>query len=71
MPQIGGAYTFFTANTPSYQVNVDREKAKQLGVSVADVYNTMSTLLGSTYINDFNLYGRNFRVVSQADSSYR
>ncbi|RNI39175.1 multidrug efflux RND transporter permease subunit [Hanamia caeni] len=71
MPQIGGAYTFFTANTPSYQVNVDREKAKQLGVSVADVYNTMSTLLGSAYINDFNLYGRNFRVVSQADSSYR
>ena len=71
MPQIGGAYTFFTANTPSYQVNVDREKAKQLGVSVADVYNTMSTLLGSTYINDFNLYGRNFRVVSQADSTYR
>lgn len=71
MPQIGGAYTFFTANTPSYQVNIDREKAKQLGVSVADVYNTMSTLLGSTYINDFNLYGRNFRVVSQADSSYR
>ncbi|MGN6267634.1 MAG: efflux RND transporter permease subunit [Ginsengibacter sp.] len=71
MPQIGGAYTFFTANTPSYQVNVDREKAKQLGVSVADVYNTMSTLLGSSYINDFNLYGRNFRVVSQADSSYR
>jgi HAE1 family hydrophobic/amphiphilic exporter-1 len=71
MPQIGSAYTFFTANTPSYQVNVDREKAKQLGVSVADVYGTMSTLLGSSYVNDFNLYGRNFRVVAQADSSYR
>lgn len=71
MPQIGRAYTFFTANTPSYQINVDREKAKQLGVSVADVYNTMSTLLGSSYINDFNLYGRNFRVVEQADSNYR
>ena len=71
MPAIGRAYTFFTANTPSYQVNVDREKAKQLGVSVADVYSTMSTLLGSSYINDFNLYGRNFRVVAQADSNYR
>lgn len=71
MPQIGNAYTFFTANTPSYQVNVDREKAKQLGVSIADVYATMSTLLGSSYINDFNLYGRNFRVVAQADSNYR
>ncbi len=70
-PEIGRAYTFFTANTPSYQVNVDREKAKQLGVSIADVYNTMSTLLSSSYVNDFNLYGRNFRVVTQADSSYR
>lgn len=71
MPAIGRAYTFFTANTPSYQINVDREKAKQLGVSVADVYSTMSTLLGSSYINDFNLYGRNFRVVAQADSNFR
>ncbi len=71
MPEIGRAFTFFTANTPSYRVDVDREKAKQLGVSVADVYTTMSTLLGSSYVNDFNLYGRNFRVVAQADSNYR
>ena len=70
-PEIGGAYTFFTANTPSYQVDVDRDKAKQLGVNIADVYSTLSTYLGSNYINDFTLYGRNFRVVTQADSSYR
>lgn len=70
-PEIDFAYTFFTANTPSYQVDVDREKAKQLGIQISDVYNTLSTLLGSRYINDFNLYGRNFRVLSQADSSYR
>ncbi len=70
-PEIGAAFTFFTSNTPSYQVNVDRQKARQLGVSVADVYNTMSTLLGSTYVNDFTIYGRNFRVVTQADSTYR
>jgi HAE1 family hydrophobic/amphiphilic exporter-1 len=70
-PEIGLAYTFFTTHTPSYQVNVDKEKAKKLGVSVSDVYNTMSTLLGSSYVNDFNLYGRNFRVMAQADSSYR
>ncbi|MEO6639104.1 MAG: efflux RND transporter permease subunit, partial [Ginsengibacter sp.] len=50
---------------------VDREKVKQLGVSLADVYTTLSTLLGSSYVNDFNLYGRNFRVVAQADSSSR
>lgn len=70
-PEIGAAYTFFTANTPSYQINVDRDKVKQLGVNIADVYATLSTYLGSSYINDFTLYGRNFRVVSQADSTYR
>lgn len=70
-PEIGGAYTFFSANTPSYKVNVDREKAKQLDVNVSDIYSTLSSYLGSSYINDFTLYGRNFRVVSQADSSYR
>jgi HAE1 family hydrophobic/amphiphilic exporter-1 len=52
-------------------VDVDREKAKQLGVSLSDVYITMSSFLGSSYVNDFNLYGRNFRVMAQADSSYR
>ncbi len=70
-PEIDRAFTFFTASTPSYQVNVDRDKAKQLGVSVSDVYTTLSTFLGSSYINDFNLYGRNFRVLTQADSAYR
>jgi len=70
-PEIGMAYTFFSTKTPSYQVNVDREKAKKLGVSVSDVYSTMSTLLGSSYVNDFNIYGRNFRVMAQADSSFR
>lgn len=70
-PEIGSAYTFFTANTPSYVVNVDRDKAKQLGVKLADIYATLSSYLGSNYINDFTLYGRNFRVVSQADSVSR
>ncbi len=70
-PEIAMAYTFFSAKTPSYKVDVDRDKAKQLGVSLSDVYSTMSTLLGSSYVNDFNLYGRNFRVMAQADSSYR
>lgn len=70
-PEIGHAFTFFTSNTPSYQVDVDRDKARQLGVNVSDVYNTMSTLLGSTYVNQFTLYGRNFKVVTEADSTYR
>ncbi|GAC1381229.1 MAG: multidrug efflux RND transporter permease subunit [Ginsengibacter sp.] len=70
-PEIGAAFTFFNTHTPGYQVDVDRDKAKQLGVSISEVYNTMSSFLGSSYINDFNLYGRNFRVLQQADSSYR
>lgn len=70
-PEIGMAYTFFNARTPSYQVDVNKEQAKKLGVLVSDVYGTLSTLLGSTYVNDFNLYGRNFRVMAQADSTYR
>ena len=70
-PEIGAAFTFFNARTPSYQVDVNREQAKKLGVQVSDVYTTLSNFLGSNYVNDFNLYGRNFRVMSQADSSYR
>ncbi|MBB6611595.1 multidrug efflux RND transporter permease subunit [Pontibacter sp. Tf4] len=70
-PEIAMAYSFFTAKTPGYHVDVDREKAKRLGVNVADVYATMSTYMGSRYVNDFTRYGRNFRVVAQADTSFR
>ncbi|MBO9683941.1 MAG: efflux RND transporter permease subunit, partial [Flavisolibacter sp.] len=70
-PEIAQAYTFFNTRTPSYKLDVDREKAKQLNVNVASVYTTLSTYLGSTYVNDINLYGRNFRVMAQADSAYR
>lgn len=70
-PEIAMVYTFYNARTPGYRIDVDRDKAKKMGVSVADVYGTMSTLLGSSYVNDFNIYGRNFRVMAQADSTYR
>jgi HAE1 family hydrophobic/amphiphilic exporter-1 len=70
-PEITRAFTFFTAKTPGYQVDVDREKCKKLGVSIADVYSTMQTFMGSRYVNDFAMYGRNFRVVAQADTMYR
>ena len=52
-------------------MDIDRDKAKLLGVSLSEAYSTMSSFLGSSYVNDFNLYGRNFRVMTQADSSYR
>jgi HAE1 family hydrophobic/amphiphilic exporter-1 len=70
-PEIGAAFTFFSARTPGYQVDIDRDKAKSLGVSLSEAYSTMSSFLGSSYVNDFNLYGRNFRVMTQADSSFR
>jgi HAE1 family hydrophobic/amphiphilic exporter-1 len=70
-PEIAMAYSFFNVRTPGYRIDVDREKAKKLGVNIAEVYGAMGTLLGSSYVNDFNLYGRNFRVMAQADSSYR
>ena len=70
-PELAGVFTFFTASTPNYNLSVDREKCKKLGVSLSDVYNTMQTLLGSRYVNDFTVYGRNFRVVAQADTTYR
>jgi HAE1 family hydrophobic/amphiphilic exporter-1 len=70
-PEIAVAYSFFTAKTPGYHVTVDREKAKKLGVPITGIFTTMSTYMGSLYINDFTKYGRNFRVVAQADTAYR
>jgi HAE1 family hydrophobic/amphiphilic exporter-1 len=70
-PEIARAFSFFTAHTPGYQVDVDREKCKKLGISISDVYNTLQTFLGSRYVNDFTVYGRNFHVVAQADTSFR
>ena len=70
-PEIGRAFTFFTARTPGYKITVDRVKCQLLGVSVADVFSTIQTFMGSRYINDFTIYGRNFRVVAQADTLYR
>jgi HAE1 family hydrophobic/amphiphilic exporter-1 len=70
-PEIASAYSYFTARTPGYKVDVDREKCKKLGVSISDVYTTLQTYLGSRYVNDFTIYGRNFRVVAQADTLFR
>jgi hydrophobic/amphiphilic exporter-1 (mainly G- bacteria), HAE1 family len=70
-PEIARAYTFFNARTPGYTLNVDRDKCRKLGLSIGDVYNTIQTYLGSSYINDLSLYGRNFHVVAQADTNYR
>ena len=70
-PEIGRAFSYFTAKAPAYRVDVDRDKCKKLGISVSNVYRTVQTYLGSQYVNDFIIYGRKFRVVEQADTMYR
>ncbi len=70
-PEIARAITFFNARTPNYQLTVDRDKCKKMGVSLAEVFNTIQTYLGSSYVNDFTIYNRNFRVIAQADTLYR
>ncbi|MDR6569884.1 efflux RND transporter permease subunit [Chitinophaga ginsengisegetis] len=70
-PEIARAYAFFSANTPQFNVEVDRDKCKQLGVAVSDVFNALQTFLGGLYVNDFTKFSRSFRVVLQADSTYR
>src|SRR5262249_47760153 len=59
------------AAVPQISINVDQAQAESLQVSVGDVYNTVQTYLGSSYVNLFNRFGRNYMVYAQADSPYR
>jgi len=70
-PGLVGLFSSFRAKQPQLYVDVDRVKAKSLGVSLSDVFNTMQVYLGSAYVNDFTRFGRNWQVNAQADSSYR
>ncbi len=63
--------TTFGASTPQLNFALDRDKAKQLGVNLSDVFSTMQIFLGSLYVNDFNLFGRTFRVIAQSDGGQR
>lgn len=70
-PEIKMAYTTFRMDTPSYNFDVDREKAQKSGVNVGDIFTALQVYYGSVQINDFTAYGRNFKVVAQADIDYR
>ena len=70
-PGITGLFTQFTANDPQLFVNIDRERAKSLGLSLRDVTDTMQVLLGSSYVNDFDFNNRSYRVYVQADKQFR
>ncbi len=70
-PELGPTFTSYQINVPQLEVELDRVKAKQLGVAVTDVFDTMQIYLGSLYVNDFNRFGRVYQVRAQADAPFR
>jgi multidrug efflux pump subunit AcrB len=70
-PLLHDIKTFFRPNVPQLRVEVDREKALSLGVPVSDVFDALQSTMGSLYVNDFNVYGRTFRVQMQAEAPFR
>jgi hydrophobe/amphiphile efflux-1 (HAE1) family protein len=70
-PELQGVKTLWQANSPQLYVNVDTEKARSMGIALADIYNTLSATLGSYYVNDFNKSGRIYQVLMQAEGNFR
>lgn len=70
-PALSNVTTTFTVGTPQYHIDLDREKARALGVAINDVYTVMQSTFGSLYVNDFTYRGRNFRVTVSAESKFR
>ncbi len=70
-PEIGKVFTNFSSGVPQYEYLIDRDRAKTLGVQVSDLFSSLQTFLGGSYINDFNLFGRTYRVTAQAEGSQR
>ena len=70
-PAVGMVRNLFTTGSPQLYANLDRERCKDMGISIADVYSAMSATFGSSYVNDFNLMGRTFQVRLQAESETR
>jgi multidrug efflux pump len=70
-PELVGLFTPFSTNTPKIYADVDRTKAKMLDVPLHNLFDTLQVYLGSAYVNDFNLFGRTYRVTAQAEGAYR
>ncbi|MBX9849457.1 MAG: efflux RND transporter permease subunit, partial [Rhodocyclaceae bacterium] len=70
-PELGPMFSSYEINVPQLDVDLDRVKAKQQGVAITDVFDTMQIYLGSLYINDFNRFGRVYQVRAQADAPFR
>ncbi len=70
-PEITQAFSLFEISTPQLYLDIDRTKAQLLGVNVSDVFAALQIYIGSLYVNDFNLFGRTFRVTAQAADTFR
>jgi HAE1 family hydrophobic/amphiphilic exporter-1 len=70
-PEIAAAFTTFSVGNPQYEIEVDNEKTKQLGVNVSDLLQTLQVYYGSSFVSDFNRFGKYYRVMAQADIQYR
>ena len=70
-PEIGFVYSGFDPRIPQIEFQVDRDKVKALGIPLNDVFFALQTFLGSYYVNDFNLFGRTYRVQAQAEGAQR
>jgi multidrug efflux pump len=70
-PGLVGLFNGFRARTPQLYVDIDREKAKSMGVALTDVFDTLQACVGSYYVNDFNRFGRTWQVNVQADAPFR
>lgn len=70
-PQLAGVFSSYQVNVPQLELDIDRTKAKQQAVSLDHVFETLQTYMGSTYVNDFNRFGRTYQVNMQADEAFR
>lgn len=69
--ELSRVYSTYRANIPQYLLEVERDKAKALGIELSDIFSTLQTQLGSLYVNDFTRFGKNYRVLLQAEGEFR
>ncbi len=70
-PAFAGVFTLLNTGSPSIYADIDRVKAEKVGLTPSDVFNTLQVYLGSQYVNDFNMLGRTYQVIVQADGRFR
>ncbi|OAM91464.1 efflux RND transporter permease subunit [Termitidicoccus mucosus] len=70
-PGLAGIFSSYTVNTPQLEADIDRARAKTMGVPLQNVFETLQINLGSLYVNDFNRFGRTWQVLAQADADFR